>query len=159
MIYGMRSLMVGSLLGAQLALPTSAFADIIGPMDPPPDRPPLVVSAQVPLYPDVLLKAHVDGEVRLRVMTDGDHASIITFEGGRQIFFEAAEKNVRTWRFEPHQPSTFVVVFRYKLLADSLCFRDAPTLVLHLPTEVEVTSRGYAICEDLSTSPKAGDSK
>ena len=159
MINGMRGLIVGSLLGAQLLLPTSALTDIIGPDDPPPDRPPLVVSAQVPLYPDLLLKAKFDGEVRLRVTTDGERASTIMFESGGKILFTAAEENVRTWRFEPHQPTTFVAVFRYKLLPDSLCFKDVPTVVLHLPTEVQVTSRGFAICEDLSTSGKRGDSK
>ena len=156
---GMRGLIVGSLLGAQLLLPTSGLTDIIGPDDPPPDGPPLVVSAQVPLYPDLLLKAKFDGEVRLRVTTDGERASTITFESGGKILFAAAEENVRTWQFEPHRPTTFVAVFSYKLLPDSLCFKEAPTVVLHLPTEVEVTSRGVAICEDLSTAGKRGESK
>jgi len=159
MINGTRGLIVGSVLGAQLLLPASALTEIIGPDDPPPDRPPLVVSAQVPLYPDLLLKAKFDGEVRLRVTTDGERASTITFESGGKILFTAAEENVRTWRFEPHQPTTFVAVFRYKLLPGSLCFKDVPTVVLHLPTEVQVTSRGFAICEDLSASGKRGDSK
>jgi TonB family protein len=125
-------------------------------MDPPPDWPPLVVSAQVPLYPPLLLRAHIHGEVRVRVTTDGDHATTIVLESGQQIFLEAAQENIRTWRFEPHPPSTFVAVFKYKLLPDSICFTDAPTVVLHLPTEVEVTSRGFAICEDLSTPTKSG---
>ena len=159
MINVLRGLMVGSLLGAQLLFSTSALAGIVGPVDPPPDRPPLVVSAEVPVYPDLLLKAKFDGEVRLRVTTDGDRASTIAFESGGKILFAAAEENVRTWRFEPHQPTTFVAVFTYKLLSDSLCFKDAPKVVLHLPTEVQVTSRGFAICEDLSTSGKRGESK
>ena len=92
MINGMRGLFVGSALGAHLLLPASALTDIIGPDDPPPDRPPLVVSAQVPLYPDLLLKAKFDGEVRLRVTTDGERASTITFESGGKILFTVAEE-------------------------------------------------------------------
>jgi len=48
MIQAMRCVMVRSLLAAQLVVPASAFAGIIGPMEPSADRPPLVVSAQVP---------------------------------------------------------------------------------------------------------------
>ena len=150
---------VGSLLAVALVLVASASAKIVGPAEPPPVRPPLVVAAQVPLYPALLLKAHIDGEVRVRITTDGNQASNMALESGGTIFLAAAEENIRTWQFERHQPTTFVTVFRYKLLSESQCFTDAPTVVLHLPTEVEVTSKGLAICEDLAPSANAGGLK
>jgi hypothetical protein len=154
MIYRLRTNVVGGILSALLILSSSPLADIVGPAEPPPDFPPLVLSAQIPIYPAVLLKARFDGEVRVRITTDGDQAEAVTLESGPQIFLQTVKDNIRTWRFEPHRPTTFVAVFRYRLLPDSLCYDEAPTIVLHLPTEVEVTSRGRAICEDLSMSRK-----
>ena len=43
---------------------------------------PHVITAQAPLYPEILQKAHFEGIVRLRVTTDGKRPSTITIIDG-----------------------------------------------------------------------------
>jgi hypothetical protein len=46
-----------------------------------------------------------------------------------------------------HEPTTFHVTFTYKLLPEPDCWLDSGTVVLHLPTEVEVSAKPKKICD------------
>jgi hypothetical protein len=59
----------------------------------------------------------------------------------------AAEKNVQTWEFTEHQPTTFTVTYQYKLVADLKENPYGPTVILRLPTEVEVLARPIVISD------------
>jgi hypothetical protein len=60
---------------------------------------------------------------------------------------KAAQENVKTWEFEEHSPTTFEVTFRYKILPQSECDIDNGTVLLRLPTEVEVSAKGVQTCD------------
>ena len=116
------------------------------------DRLPEVTSAAVPFYPRVVQVAHIEGDVQLRISTDGTRVSSVEITSGQPILAKAAEENVKTWQFEPHAPSTFSVTFRYRLLA-SKCDRECncasserPSVVLQLPTKVEVQATEMRLC-------------
>ena len=114
---------------------------------------PKVVSAQVPFYPAILQKAHFDGVVRLRIWTDGRRPSTIKEIDGQPMLLRAAIDNIKTWEFEQHSPTVFEASFHYRLLpatCDAACNCDSterPSVLLHLPTEVEVSATTVLTCD------------
>ena len=63
---------------------------------------PVVKSGDMPFYPPLLRTAQVEGEVDLRVTTDGSSVVSATLDYGNLLLVKAAQDNVRTWKFEPH---------------------------------------------------------
>ena len=110
---------------------------------------PTVATAGVPFYPPVARVARIEGVVRLRLLTDGKRVSAIFIKGGPPALVPAAEENVRTWQFKEHNPTTFVATFRYKMLPESECEMDNGTVLLRLPTEVEVSAKGVQTCDPI----------
>jgi hypothetical protein len=113
---------------------------------PPVPKLPVVKSGDMPLYPPLLRNAQVQGEVDLRVTTDGSGVVSITSDYGNLLLVKAAEDNVRTWKFEKHDPTVFPTVFSYHLVKEEFtysCDPDVPdngTVVLKLPAAVDITS-------------------
>jgi TonB family protein len=108
---------------------------------------PTVESAAVPFYPPLARVARIEGTVRLRVWTEGKRVSVISTESGHPLLATAAEANVRTWQFTDRGPTTFEVTFEYKMLQESQCEMDNGTVLLRLPTEVEVSAKGVQTCD------------
>jgi hypothetical protein len=114
---------------------------------PPVPKLPVVMSGDMPFYPPLLRIAQVEGEVDLRVTTDGSGVVSITSDYGNLLLVKAAEDNVRTWKFEKHDPTVFPTVFSYHLVKEGFinsCDPDIPdngTVVLKLPAAVDITSR------------------
>ena len=61
-------------------------------------------------------------------------------EDGHKLLAAAAEENARTWEFATHDPTTFTVTYHYKLDAKLKGNANNPTVVLRLPTEVEIST-------------------
>jgi hypothetical protein len=106
-----------------------------------------IASAGVPLYPPAPRVAHIEGVVRLRLTTDGERVSAIEVESGQPMLARAAQENIKTWRFEKHSPATFEATFRYRILTPSECGTDNGTVLLRLPTQVEVSANGVQTCD------------
>jgi hypothetical protein len=122
-----------------------------------PVSPPSVVSAQVPFYPPILQKAHIDGRVELRITTDGEHPVSVVSVSGQPMLTKAAIENVKTWVFAQHESTTFRATFWYRLLesdCDAACncgSAERPNVVLKLPTEVEISAEEVMICDPATT--------
>jgi Gram-negative bacterial TonB protein C-terminal len=101
---------------------------------------PRVLTMAVPTYPSVARAAHVEGLVHIKVTTDGHSVSNAEVQDGARLLAVPAEDNVRTWQFSPHDPITFVVTYRYKLLARAKGQNSLPSVLLRLPTDVEVSA-------------------
>ena len=101
---------------------------------------PMVAGASVPLYPPLARVAHVQGVVHVKITTDGHRVIATKVEDGHKLLAAAADENARTWQFATHEPTTFTVTYRYKLNAKLKGSPNNPTVVLRLPTEVEVSS-------------------
>jgi TonB family protein len=105
-----------------------------------------VIAAALPLYPVPARIAQLQGTVTLTVWTDGQRVSTVKHQSGSPILSEAAEASVKTWQFKPHEPTSFPVMFRYRLeppyipVESSDAFDDNPTILLRLPSEVEITA-------------------
>ena len=118
---------------------------------------PEVLSASVPFYPRIPQHGYIDGTVRLRVITDGAGVASVQVESGPPMLAQAAQENVKTWRFAAHSRTSFEVTFRYQLLrtiCDASCKKcvsaERPSIVLRLPREVEVNAEEAVVC-----SPRA----
>ena len=118
---------------------------------------PTVTAAQVPIYPEILRKAHIDGTVKLRVLTDGRQVSRVDAIDGQPMLVKAATENVQTWAFDAHVAMSFDVVFRYRLLeatCDAECRCDSlerPSTILRLPGEVDINATEVMICDPIET--------
>jgi TonB family protein len=96
------------------------------------DRPiPNVVEHAEPFYPPLPRQARISGEVRVRFTTDGLSVISVQAATGHELLRQAAEQNVRTWKFAAHEPSTFHVMFRYKIQSDhdNVVFLPSPAIV------------------------------
>jgi hypothetical protein len=101
---------------------------------------PVVASAAVPLYPPLARAAHVQGIVHVKVTTDGRRVIAANVEDGHKLLASAAQDNARTWEFATHDPTSFTVVYHYKLDTKLKGDPNNPTVLLRLPTYVEVSS-------------------
>jgi Gram-negative bacterial TonB protein C-terminal len=108
---------------------------------------PVVTDAAVPFYPPRARLAHIEGVVRLQVSTDGEKVSVVELLEGQPVLALAAKENVKTWRLKWHARTTFEATFRYKLLPEFVCEADNPTVLLRLPLEVEVSTKGLKTCD------------
>lgn len=119
---------------------------------------PVVVSAAVPFYPPDAQMAHVEGVVRLSISIYGEAVTGVERLDGQIMLAHAAMANAKTWRFQWHRRTTFEATFRYKLLPDSVCKFENPTVLLRLPLDVEVTAKGVKTCDPSTTiKPKESD--
>jgi hypothetical protein len=125
---------------------SSAFAQNAG------QQLPVVVSASVPLYPRTAQLAHIQGTVKIRATTDGKKVSSLDAESGPPMLVQAAEDNLRTWQFEEHKPVTFLVTFQYAIEEPPQCSIDNATVVLHMPSDVQVNAKSVHTCDPASTT-------
>jgi len=116
-----------------------------------PEKLPVAKSGEMPFYPPLANAARIQGDVHLRVTTDGSGVASVTVEGGQPMLAKAAEDNVRTWKFDPHEPTSFSTLFSYRLLAEPNCKTEKSgngEVHLNLPTQVEITANARGACYD-----------
>jgi TonB family protein len=77
---------------------------------------PKVVQHTEPIYPPVARQTRIQGEVSVKFTTDGESVREVVAQTGHPLLREAAQDNVKTWKFAAHTPATFNVTFRYKLM-------------------------------------------
>lgn len=132
----------GCLAGVLSVCAAASFAQVTQL----PQKLPVVKSGDMPFYPPLLRLAQLEGEVDLRVTTDGSSVVSVTSDYGNLLLVKAAQDNVKTWKFEQHEPTVFSTVFSYHLVKELItysCEPDVPdsgTVTLKLPAEVDITS-------------------
>lgn len=104
---------------------------------------PVVKSGEMPFYPTLARGGGIEGEVNLRVATNGLKVVSVTIENGQPVLAKAAQDNVRSWTFLQHEPTVFSTRFSYHLDREETCEPDKPDngkVILELPTEVKITA-------------------
>src|SRR5579859_6393311 len=81
---------------------------------------PKVVQHSDPSYPPLARQTRVQGEVSVKVTTDGESVREAIAQTGHPLLRKAAEDNVKTWKFASRTPCTFNVTFRYKLMQSNV---------------------------------------
>lgn len=90
---------------------------------------PEITQGRKPRYPPLPWEAGIQGQVRMRVTTDSYCVSKITTESSEPLLAQAAEANVRTWRFADHKPGTFNLTFNYRFLEPTVWSLEKPGVV------------------------------
>jgi hypothetical protein len=101
---------------------------------------PYVSNMAVPFYPPIARAANMQGIVHIRVTIDGNRVVTTHVEDGPRLLADGAEKNVKTWEFAEHSGMTFTVTYRFSLTKNSSQGFIRETVILRLPTEIEVLS-------------------
>ena len=101
---------------------------------------PSVVAIRVPTYPQMAREVRLEGTVHIKVTTDGQRVSATEILDGPKLLAVPAEDNIRAWQFSPHNPTSFVVTFQYKLIPASPRKTLAPSVILRLPKDVEISA-------------------
>ena len=101
-------------------------------------EPPVVKSGETPLYPQLARDARLQGTVRLEVTTNGMNVTKVAATGAPKMLLEAAEQNIRTWKFYRHTPQTFTVTFVYMLEEPEVYPFANSRVLLEFPNRVEI---------------------
>ena len=109
------------LLAAEAGVPAQESTEVL----------PKVVQHSDPTYPPLARQTRIQGDVRVKIATDGESVRDAEAETGHPLLRKAAEDNARTWRFVAHTAGTFHVTFRYKLLSGNVDveFLESPAIV------------------------------
>jgi TonB family protein len=123
-----------------------SFPGLIATGQEPQEALPKVVRHDQPIYPPLARTARIEGEVHLKITTDGESISNVEVQSGHPILTKAAEENVRTWKFASHLPGAYSVTYQYKLMSHELEveFLQQPAVVQLLASPPELhTQWGY----------------
>jgi hypothetical protein len=107
---------------------------------------PKVTAFDCPKYPSKAESVRLQGMVRMQVTTDGHVVTDVKLMSGHPLLAPDAIKNVRTWKFSEHAPTSINVdyfyVFQGHFKRDPANGCDAK---LELPSKVTVSTemRGF----------------
>jgi TonB family protein len=125
------------ILGSLLFL--FAFAGF----DQPP-RQPLTVHVESLAYPDVARAAQIQGEVDVEIEIDSQgNVSSAAAVSGHPVLKQAAEKNIRAWKFDASSSDgrRLTVGYRFILGLPKTYYRPETHNLFDLPTRVTVISK------------------
>lgn len=120
---------------------------------------PHVIAAEVPQYPRAAADMGESGTLILAIETDGSKVTQIGLAraaGVPAALREAATVNARTWKFSPHQPTSFEVTYRYAIVerpCDRLGRDSHDAAVLHFPTSIDVFAERDPPCPGATRLP------
>jgi hypothetical protein len=103
---------------------------------------PKVTTFECPAYPSMAASMRIIGTVKLQITTDGQQVVDVKLTSGHPVLAQDSVKNVRTWKFADHVPTTFEVTYRY--VNEGEHKRDKVTKCsakMELPTTVTVSRR------------------
>ncbi len=125
-----------------------ALSPALAQDEPPTGYTPVVTSATAPLYPLVANHAYITGVVKLKVRTDGTAVARVDGIDGPPMLMKAAEENIRTWKFAPHKPTSFVATFEYEITSrETVCGFSNGTTTMTLPLEVHIQAHAVSTCD------------
>src|SRR4051812_35144079 len=110
---------------------------------------PAVIAADAPRYPAGSVKAGASGTVLLTVATDGAAVTSVRVMGLLTPLAGSAVRNLKTWRFAAHTPTTFDVSYRFSIIERSCASlgRDTHAVAtMHFPTTIDVFAEVDPVC-------------
>jgi Gram-negative bacterial TonB protein C-terminal len=103
---------------------------------------PTVTAFECPKYPSKAESMRLQGMVKMQITTDGHAVSDVKLISGHPALAPDAIKNVRTWKFADHTPTSFTVDYYYALEEHYKRNKDAKCdAKLDLPTKVYVSTK------------------
>lgn len=103
---------------------------------------PTLTAFDCPKYPSKAQSMRLQGTVRMEITTDGHQVTNIKVLPSHPVLSEEAVKNVKTWKFADHAPTSFLVTYNYS--NEGHWKKDPVTncaAKMDLPTKVDVSTR------------------
>lgn len=98
----------------------------------------------MPLYPPIAHTARIGGIVEIQITVErGAVVEARVISSSSPFLANPALVNVKTWRFEPADRTTFLVKYRYEIKEKQTAYPENARLELDLPREVRVTARPF----------------
>lgn len=94
-------------------------------------------------YPDIARGAQIQGSVDIEIIISSDGAvSSANAVSGHPVLKQAAEKNVRSWKFDPNSAGNrpLTVKYEFRLELPKTYYRPESRNLFELPTRVTVIS-------------------
>jgi hypothetical protein len=102
---------------------------------------PTVTTFECPKYPPKAESERLQGMVKMEVTTDGHQVTGVKLMPSHPDLAEEAVKNVRTWKFAEHNPTSFIVTYYY---VNEGHYKKDPTTncsaKMDLPAKVKVST-------------------
>jgi len=117
---------------------------------------PVVIAADVPMYPAAAVGARTSGTVVVAVTTDGEKVANVRIAARDSALTLAAADNVKSWRFAPHAAASFDVTYRYAILTrgcESVGRDTHAAATIHFPTTVDVFAEVDGACPGAAAPP------
>jgi TonB family protein len=137
------------------------FAALFGLLLMPANPPRCVQHVEVIKYPSLAIQARLIGEVKMSVEVDTE-GRVRSADGTNsyeapvhQLLINAAQANVRNWRFSPGVPETLEVTYTFRLQEQPV---EAPQseCTFDLPNRVTVLAKTYPVEVDTAPLNKKG---
>ncbi|HVQ42227.1 MAG TPA: carboxypeptidase regulatory-like domain-containing protein [Vicinamibacterales bacterium] len=111
---------------------------------------PVVIAGRWPQVNSIGAQANSSATVVARVTTDGEQVASVEVVRPAVLLTEDVVASIKTWKFEPHAPTTFETTFRFgRRTAEPRCYNDDRNAHLssRLPLELTVESTRTVICD------------
>lgn len=94
-----------------------------------------------PLYDPLARQARLQGDVsiQIRVAPDGRVASVQTI-AGPSLLAREAERNIRTWVFNPGDERTLAITYEFRLEQPEIYYDPPSRVTFDLPDKVRIVS-------------------
>lgn len=99
---------------------------------------PIVISASVPIYPELARAAGVAGDVRLLVTVVRGIVNKVEVQTGDRLLAQDASDNIKSWRFAETTDGKIETTFRYRLERRPVGANLNPRVELSLPGLVTI---------------------
>lgn len=113
------------------------------PVDEPATRQPVATHVESLGYPDLARQTAIQGFVEIEIVIGNDGGiSSARAISGHPLLKQAAEKNIKTWRFGPSSAGDrrLTVTYEFRLEPPKTYYRPESQNAFELPTRVTVTS-------------------
>ncbi len=112
-------------------------------VDDPTTRQPVATRVESIAYPDIARAAQIQGTVDVEIIISSDGGvSSANAISGHPLLKQAAEKNIKTWRFDSSSSGnrTLTVTYEFGLELPKIYYRPESRNIFELPTKVTVMS-------------------
>jgi TonB family protein len=112
-------------------------------VDDPTARQPVATRVESIAYPDIARATQIQGTVEVEIIIDSDGGvSSANAISGHPLLKQAAEKNIKTWRFDssPSGKRALTVTYEFRLELPKIYYRPQSRSIFELPKRVTVMS-------------------
>lgn len=115
---------------------------------------PILLAADLPIYPPIWRTAHLSGRVVVRVTVEAGRVVGTDVKSGELHLQIPTVSNLKTWRFASDVSGTFTVTYTYTISGEESVGPTNPTVEILPSLDVNITARPVKpTCNDCGAPP------